>query len=360
MFTRPDDLADETIVAALAEGWGFDAVRLEHQAVGFGSHHWKATAASGDARFVTVDDLCGKKRDADDTVDAVFERLVHAFTTVRALHDDAMLHFTVPPLDDRSGGVIRRVGTGYSMVVHPFLSGPNLGEHGEYRSGADRSAVLELLVALHAATGVAARHADVDDLALPHREDLRAALSQVSVPWTAGPYGERARGLLAEHEHPLRTLLAAYERLATDVRGHPERMVITHGEPHAGNVLDVDGQHRLIDWDTARIAAPERDLWDLDPGDGSILEAYSAATGVAMRPEALSLFRLWYDLNEIGGYLDEFRRPHDDDADAAEAWNNLLHFLQPEARWPSLFADRVPPTTSTDNKAGQPVKQVRR
>ena len=121
-------------------------------------------------------------------------------------------------------------------------------------------------------------------------------------------------------------------------------------------------EYRLIDWDTACVAAPERDLWDLDPGDGSILEAYSAATGVAMRPEALSLYRLWYDLDEIGGYLEGFRRAPQDDADAAEAWNNLLHFLQPEARWPSLFADRVPPTTSHDgrHKAGQPVKQVRR
>ncbi|MEO7571866.1 MAG: phosphotransferase [Acidimicrobiales bacterium] len=291
-----------------------------------------------DARFVTVDDLHGKKRDGHDTADAVFERLVKAFTTVRALHDDAMLQCAVAPLNDRSGRVIERLGTRYSMVVHPFLYGQTLGEHGEYTSAADRLAVLELLIELHAATDVGSRHADIDDLSLPHREDLRAALSQVSSAWSAGPYGERARDLLAVHEQPLRKLLLAYEQLATEVGGHQGRMVITHGEPHAGNVLDVNGEYRLIDWDTARVAAPERDLWDLDPGDGSIIEAYTCATGVVMLPEALALYRLWFDLDEIGGYLEGFRHHHHDDADAAESWNNLQHFLQPEARWPLLLA----------------------
>jgi aminoglycoside phosphotransferase (APT) family kinase protein len=342
VFTRPADLADETIRGALAMGWDFDAEQLTYQAVGFGSHHWKATATSGGARFVTVDDLEGKKRDRDDTPDDVFERLTRAFTTVRALHDDAGLDFSVPPLKDRAGGVIERLGTRYSMVVHSFLDGPNLGEHGEYTTASERFAVLELLIDLHAATDVASRHADVDDLALPHREDFREALSQVDSSWTAGPYGERARALLSANEHSLRTLLVAYERLATEVGGHRDRMVITHGEPHAGNVLDLDGRYRLIDWDTARVAAPERDLWDLDPGDGSILEAYTSATGAAAVPEALSLYRLWYDLDEIGGYLEAFRQPHHDDADAAESWNNLLHFLQPEARWPSLLAGNGP------------------
>ena len=338
MFTRPADLDDETIVEALATSWGFDAVLLSYQTVGFGSHHWKATATSGEDRFVTVDDLRAKQRYRDDTEDAVLGRLERAFTTVRALRDDAVLDFAVAPLTDRSSRVIRRLGSQFSMVVHPFIDAPNPGTHGEHSTEAERLAVLELLIELHAATDVVASHAYVDDLAMPHRNDIGAALAQLDDPWEAGPYGEPARRLLAAQAFPLRRLLVVYERLAAEVGGQRDRMVITHKEPHARNVLDVGGQYRLIDWDTARVAAPERDLWDLDPGDGSILEAYASATGVVALPEALSLYRLWYDLDEIGGYLDGFRRSHHDDADAAEAWNNLQHFLQPEARWPSLLA----------------------
>jgi spectinomycin phosphotransferase/16S rRNA (guanine(1405)-N(7))-methyltransferase len=115
-----------------------------------------------------------------------------------------------------------------------------------------------------------------------------------------------------------------------------DRAVLTHGEPHAGNVLVVDGLFHLIDWDTALLAPAERDLWDLDPGDGSVLDAYAQATGVVPSAAALDLYRLWYDLAEIGQYLGELRRPHSDTADIAESWKNLQHFLQPTQRWPQL------------------------
>ena len=89
------------------------------------------------------------------------------------------------------------------------------------------------------------------------------------------------------------------------------------------------------------VAPPERDLWALAEADPSISAAYSAATGVAVDEEALSLYRLWYDLAEIAGYVGLFHREHGDTADAAEAWRNLRHFLRPAARWPGLIAGHV-------------------
>ena len=75
----------------------------------------------------------------------------------------------------------------------------------------------------------------------------------------------------------------------------------------------------------------------LDPGDGSVLAAYTEATGVALVGERLDYYRLWYDLFEIAGYIDLFRDDHADTADAAESWKNLVDFLQPARRWPALF-----------------------
>ena len=57
---------------------------------------------------------------------------------------------------------------------------------------------------------------------------------------------------------------------------------------------------------------------------------------IQIDPEALALYRLWFDLAEISEYLTLFRAPHGDTADAAEAWENLRHFLRPAERWPAL------------------------
>lgn len=162
-------------------------------------------------------------------------------------------------------------------------------------------------------------------------------MTRVSEVWDSGPYGERSRSLLARHARDLERLLPAFDALAARVDEEPERFVITHGEPGAQNVMIADNHYLLIDWESARIAAPERDLWDLDPGDGSTFAAYQASTGTDVRAFAIDTYRLWYDLFEIGGYVELFRNPHRDTLDAAESWSNLRHFLCPAARWPQLM-----------------------
>jgi spectinomycin phosphotransferase/16S rRNA (guanine(1405)-N(7))-methyltransferase len=192
------------------------------------------------------------------------------------------------------------------------------------------------VIEVHRATGAAVAHADHDDLAVPHRHEIPAALDALAGAWDEGPYGERGRSLLDQHAGDLERIVAAYDGLADSVRELSDRAVLTHGEPHGGNVLVVEGQRLLIDWDTALLAVAERDLWDLDPGDGSVFDAYERATGIAPSAAALDLYRLWYDLAEIGQYLGELRRPHADTADMAESWKNLQHYLRPAERWPHL------------------------
>jgi hypothetical protein len=92
----------------------------------------------------------------------------------------------------------------------------------------------------------------------------------------------------------------------------------------------------LVDWDTALLAPPERDLWDMAGDDRSLLDHYTRATGVQIDPEALALYRLWFDLAEISEYLTLFHAPHGHTADTAESWENLRHFLRPAERWPAL------------------------
>jgi spectinomycin phosphotransferase len=338
MFTRPDDLGDEAIAIALVARWGFEPIELAYQAVGFGSHHWVAVARTGDARFVTVDDLhMNLQSTPDGTANAAFARFARAYRTARTLSQEAGLEFVVAPLVAADGEVLARLDHRYSMVVHPYLTGRPAGDDGGFGSVADRKAVLRRIVALHAAAEVAAPHASVEQGFLPGRHELTVALDRVGDAWASGAYGERARHLLQEHASGVRQLLAHYDRLVADVCADRDRMVITHGEPHASNVVvDATGP-RLVDWESALIAPPERDLWALDAGDGSVLAQYTEMTGIALAEGRLDYYRLWYELFEIAGYIDLFRNPHTDTSDAAESWKNLVEFLQPELRWPRLF-----------------------
>jgi hypothetical protein len=337
VFVPPSDLAEEAILGALSDGWMVSPASLSYRPVGFGSHHWRADQAGGPSLFVTVDDLDKQRRGYDDTRDAAFARLAGAFGAARALADEARLEFVVAPLPGRSGQVIGRITGRYSLVVHPFLPGRAVG--GEtYPTPAVRNAVVDLLVKLHRSGDVALHLAHPDDAALPNGDDLYAALDDLGRAWDTGPYGEPARRLLAEHAGALRALIPAYAELAETVHGDTGRMVVTHGEPSASNVVVNDDGLHLIDWESARIGPPERDLWSLSAEDPAILDRYAAVSGRAVNATGITFYRLWYDLFEIGGYLRLFREPHGEDADAAESWENLQHYLRPAARWPRFVS----------------------
>src|SRR5215472_674409 len=92
-------------------------------------------------------------------------------------------------------------------------------------------------------------------------------------------------------------------------------------------------------------APPERDLWDLAETDSSVLAAYTEATGTAVDSAALALFRMWYDLSEIVGYICLFRDVHAQTEDAAESWKNLKFYLRPAERWPLLQLAEMSHTT---------------
>jgi spectinomycin phosphotransferase/16S rRNA (guanine(1405)-N(7))-methyltransferase len=335
VYTKPGDLPDSVIAKALEERWGIRVASLDYQAVGFGSHHWLVTPLAGQRLFATVDDLAAKLATARDTTSAAFGRLTAAFGTALALRMQGHLEFVIAPMPAAGGKVVARLSDRYSLAVHPYLAGKEAGPDGQFARAEDRQAVIDMLVRVHAARVGQPR---TDDFAVPKLDTLRVMMAARHETWTAGPYAQPAQDLLRAHARDLRALVSAYQDLARRVAARPDRMVITHGEPHAGNVIVTDDGLALVDWDTVLLAPPERDLWDLAADEPSLLDRYVAATGTEIDEDALVLYGLWYDLAEIGGYLSLFRSAHDDSADASESWKNLRHFLRPAERWPRLTA----------------------
>jgi thiamine kinase-like enzyme len=338
VFTKPADLAEEALAGVLKDRWRFTASSLGYQAVGFGSHHWLASNAEGVRVFATVDDLTAKLRTADDTTDAAFSRLRRAFATALSLGTEAGLAFVVAPIPTSDGQVLARLADRYSLVLHPYINGTPAGSDGEFVNGRDRRAVLDMLSQLHRAP---AAKPLTDDFVVPRMDVLRSMLSEPQQTWQGGPYAEPAHELLRAHAADLEVLVRAYGQLARRVASRGDRLVITHGEAHAANVMRTAGGLVLVDWDTVLLAPPERDLWNIADDDESILDAYASASGVEIDREALSLYRLWWDLAEICEYLSLFWSPHSKTEDTDESWKNLNHFLRPAERWPALLKRRT-------------------
>lgn len=283
MLTPPSGLSDADLVAALAS-WGVEGP-VRYRPVGFGSHHWVA-----EDHFVTVDE------------DPDFQQLA------ASLRSAADVPVAVAPLLTLSGDPLVRVGR-FAVTVYPFVTGESFA-WGEFRDTAHRQATLDLVLAVHRTRP---RHALADDF----------AVRMPPMPMDEGPYSARAAALLTAHAAAIARSHVRYSELAARV--DQNRMVLTHGEPHPGNTMLTPDGWRLIDWDTALVAPPERDLWHLATSE--TLAAYEEAMGIRPDEDMLALYRLRWDLTDLAEFATGFARPHDGSADDVESWRLLRGLL---------------------------------
>ncbi len=324
MKALPEGLETGALFGPLADGWGFEAATIDYAPVGFGSYHWVAANIEGSRVFVTVDDLDWKPW-LGDTRESAFEGLTRAFRSAAALRA-AGLEFVVAPLPSTDGDVVHRIGARHSIAVFPFVDG-QAGREFDHATAGERAVVLGLLARLHQATPTVASVARSIDLRLPGREQLDSALREVDRAWTGGPLSEPAREALAGHASEVADLLGLFDRLRHAVIGARRPWVVTHGEPHAVNVMRTAEGHALIDWDTVALAPPERDLWMLvrGAGDDATADATAYVEATGHRPDALALdfFRLTWDLADLAAFITVLRAPHRDTEDTRKALAGL-------------------------------------
>ena len=306
MLTPPAGLTEDALEEALRRERGLPVASLGYRAVGFGSHHWEVVDDGGNRWFVTVD------QDAD------LGRLTASLSVAVDLHAIGRT-FAVAPVPTRTGAPLF-VLENFAVTVYPFVDGQSF-DWNAFRGPDHRQATLDMIIQLHTAPAIVHRHARVDDFAVPGRGEIEAALKAPGPD--CGPYARLAAELLAGHREALAGLLARYDELVLDSHGEPVRAVLTHGEPHSGNTMLTPSGWRLIDWDTVLVSPPERDLWLIEPGDGSIFSAYAAATGVLPRPSTIMLYQLRWALTGHRRRGAPLPPPAHRHADDLEGWEIL-------------------------------------
>lgn len=326
MLVPPAGLPEATLLPALERCWGIRATSVQYRPVGWGSHHWEVSGEAGSRWFVTADELENKRLSQAEPLTGGFRRLRAALSAATDLKELGRT-FVVAPVPARDGEPLARVSSQFAVAVYPFVEGQSF-EWAEFSSPEHRMALLDLVAATHTAPPAARRRALADDFLVPHRDELEAACHPGGGAPGQGPFARPAARLIQQHAAPLRRLLARYDHLVGAARAQPSPRVLTHGEPHPGNTMLTPGGWVLIDWDTALAAPPERDLWSLDPGDRSILDAYAGLTGVIPHSPMLDLYRLRWDIADIALDVSRFRRPHSGSAEDDESFGLLSSLVR--------------------------------
>lgn len=304
---------------------------MDYLPEGAGSHHWRLTSEDGELHFVTVDDLDAKSWLTGGR-DAVFDGLRRALITAAVLRGQAGLEFVVAPVAGSDGELVRRLDDRYAVSVFPFLAGRS-HSFGGHDDPWLRGMALEMIAALHLSTPAVRDVAPVHALGFGGRDDLEAFLAEPRRPWVGGPFAESAHAVVERRAGELAQLAAGFDHLVSATAAARADQVITHGEPHPGNLMSVGGRVLLIDWDTAGLGPPERDMSVIAAPGTDDLDRYSKLTGRELDPSVLVLYQLRWYLDDIASAVGMFRNPHRDTADTRRWRDSLEPQLEPLSGW---------------------------
>jgi spectinomycin phosphotransferase len=310
----PRDLSDSKLAELIVREYGVEAASIDYEPVGYGAHHWKVVAVDGTRYFVTLDDLHAKSW-FGPRVEDTFAGLATAYAVARSLFGMG-LEFVVAPEVSAAGEVVIRLGESHGLSMTAYLDGLTLG-FGAKPGLRELSELQRVLAEVHQATPPAGiRIERLSDVVTEVRDGLRIRQGHV-----VGPYSARLFEWLQAMDSELQEAvvrLASYAATAA-----PDHLVVTHGEPHWGNLIVTSQGLRLVDWDTVALGHAERDLWHIsrDPSD---LVEYAKDITVPPRRELLEFYALAWTLRDVVAYVQYYTRPHDDDTESAIAWDNLM------------------------------------
>lgn len=326
MQSRPFDLSDAAVAEAVSDGWNLQPTTASYEPVGFGSHHWAIEDGAGGRWFASVDVL------AEGDADASFDRLAAALDLAVAARG-AGLAFVVAPVRSPDGAVVRRLLGRYALALYPYMIGPS-GSFSDALTPADAAELTGLLCSLHAVpytrNAEAGLGRGVETFTLRGRDRLEAALAELTdADLWPGPYGERLRPLLGTYADDADRVLREHDRLVTAARPQADQLVLTHGEPHPGNLIRTPSGLVLVDWETALPGPPERDIWLLDARTGGQASAdYTARSGRPLNPELLTRYHLAWSLVDLAEFVELLRFTPDQTEDTVWSWDALLSTLE--------------------------------
>jgi spectinomycin phosphotransferase len=307
----------------IGDGWGIVVQELHEVLEGGGAHHWSAWDTDGHRWFVTCDDLATKPWLGDDH-DTVFQKLLAAYATAMDLQRRGQTA-VVAPIPTRSHAPAQRLEERHSLAVFEHVDGTP-GRWGQPLPTEATHQLMMVLAGLHLTPATTPTRSD-HSLQVPGGGAFDAALAATDRPWNSGPLSDAARRILHEHLDVITVWLREVSCTAARLTTARRNLVVTHGEPHPGNLIHTADGLRVVDWDTVALAPPERDLWMIADVNPTAIEHYQRHTATMLDHELLAAYRLLWTVTDLAAFTAQLHAPHSGNADDERALRGLNELL---------------------------------
>lgn len=301
MRTEPD-LDKGRLLDHLCERYGLRVEQLDFVPFGLDSWSFVATCRDGAQAFVK---LTGHAPSASA-----------AMSEMRLLAGLVGGDVPVPrPTADRDGGLVG-VFDGYDVQLLEYLEGRTLEAETAWPDDLYKK-VADVVAAVHSSTpAVRSLVGQAEDYELPFLPGLMATLTAVEARGgpSAGDGGSLAalRELVLPRTNEQRTAIDRLQRLRDLARARRSDEVLCHTDIWGSNlILAADGSLHLLDWNGARIAPPEADLFmfagtSFYPPDrfGWFLGRYEAAfRPLDLDADTLGFYLYRRNLEDLAGFV---------------------------------------------------------
>ncbi len=294
-----NELDKAAIVSLLREAYGLPVTRLEFTPKGEAGYCYVGWS-NGDRRWFVK--LFQAHRD---------EPFAFSLRASRDLHDAGYEH-ALPPIPTNEGEPFATYED-YAVAAFPYVEGVSLYEdesrpYGEEVTDAEFAGLGTMIGRLHATTPLI----PIGGAPRERFEFQYDGLFRRFLAGSAGvaPVNDFQRELLSLWVEDRGNIATAFERylaLQARCRATCRPFVISHGDCHLANILrDGAGSYRLIDWNDALLAPPERDLTfytGVADRFGPFLDVYREAYDPGLLdPDMFAFYIYQWCVSEIGSY----------------------------------------------------------
>lgn len=285
----------------ISHQYGLSINRLEDLPLGMVGKHFRLETSTGEQYFITLYDQARLARIAAN-------RLDFTLALTNQLFQSGCFNNLVPPQATRWGALKTYFDGDCPLVVYPYIEGRLLAD--EIPLSAETWAELgELVARLHTVAGVAEKlpHPIVEQFDVHFEVALRKSLCELKdfegfdreAQW-------ELRDLVLPQAEKINGFLRRLHDLGEALGASPPPFVICHSDIHPWNVIRACDQRLvLIDWEGARLAPPEQDLFIfLGEGFISFLQAYFRAGGKrALSVQAFVFYLIRRNLEDLTDYF---------------------------------------------------------